>query len=290
MPPTFLPFLAFLFYIWVSGVTLVIFLPVLLVKSKRLLAKKIIITVLISLPCLISTGILIAIIFSLPALLFSWLANNNYISRAFGTPLLIAGLLFFLSLVAVCSLYIWYFLSKIIYKLLEKKPITEFLDNNKVFKFLQPYIGKSILNFFKRNGIVKIAAVLISIQVAAILIVCIYEGFANLTFAKPTKAELVGTYHVSKETVERLDPSTYHQYRLEFKKNGTFELTPLRDVDVCSNGKYALDYNDDYNELTFYCGKSLTSAHIDRHFGFYRIEFIIGDPDSGESIYFEKDK
>jgi hypothetical protein len=290
MPPTFLPFLAFMFYVFGSGVTLVIFLPVLFFKSKRLLAKKIIITVLISFPCLVNTGILIAIIFLLPALLFSWLANHNYISQTFGTPLLIAGLLFSFSLVAVCSLYIWYFLSKIIYKLLEKRPITEFLDNDKVFRFLQPYIGRSIIKFFKGNGIVKIAAILICIPVASILMVCIYEGFGNLAFAKPTKVELVGTYHISKGTVEGLDPSTYHQYRLEFKKDGTFELTSLQKVDVCSNGKYALDYDDRFNELTFYCGKSSTSAHIDRHLGFYRIEFIIGDPDSGESIYFEKDK
>jgi len=290
MPPTFLPFLTFLLYIWISAGTLVIFVPLLFIQSRRLLAKKAIITVLISFPCLISTGILIAIIFSLPALLFLCLVNNNVIPQTFETISVIAAFLLFFGLVAVCSLYVWYFLSRVIYQLHEKRPVGEFLDSNRVFIFLQPYLGNSIRKFFKRNGIVKTAVLLIIIPAAAIVIVCIYDGVTNLIFAKPTQVELVGTYHISKVTVGDFDPSTFHKFKLEFKKDSTFELTPLKDVDICDKGKYSVDYEFDGNELTFYCGKEITTGHIDRHYGFYRIEFIIDDPDSGESIYFEKDK
>lgn len=66
----------------------------LFIGSKKLLAKKVLATVLISFPCLIVMGFLCAIIFVLPALLFSWLANCGYV---------------------------------------DKKPIADFLNSNKVF-------------------------------------------------------------------------------------------------------------------------------------------------------------
>jgi len=290
MSPTFLPFLAFMLYIITSAVTLIVFVPMLLIKSRRLSALKALITVLISLPCLISTAIIIAAIFALPALSFSWLASNNYIPDTFGTILALVGLLGFLSLVGVCSLHIWFFLSGIIYWLIEKRPADEYLDKSKVFIFLKPHFGNAIYSFFKKNGIIKIGALLIIIPAMAIAGFFIYNKVSDLTFAKPTQAELIGKYHIIEATNNRFDPSTFYRFKLEFKKDSTFELTPLTDVEVCSKGKYKVDYQFDYNELTFYCGKEVTSAHIDRHFGFYRIEFIIGDPDSGDSIYFEKDK
>jgi hypothetical protein len=74
------------------------------------------------------------------------------------------------------------------------------------------------------------------------------------------------------------------------KRDSTFELTPVPYIDVCNKGKYTVDYAFDYNEISLMCGNGTRPAHIDRHFNYYRIEFIIGDPDSGESIYFEKDK
>ena len=262
----------------------------LFIKSRKLSAAKALITVLISFPCLISTGILIALIFALPALLFTWLAGNDYIPQTFETILAIIGLLFFLILVAICALYTWFFLSGVIYWLIEKRPVDEYLNKSKVFVFLKPYFGNPIRNFFKRNGIIRICALLIFIPAAAVAGWFIYDIVSDLTLPKPTQFQLVGKYHISKVTAGDLDPSTFHQFKLEFKKDSTFELTPINDINVCSKGKYAVDYSFDYNELTFFCDKGITSAHIDRHYGFYRIEFIIGDPDSGESIYFEKDK
>jgi len=82
------------------------------------------------------------IIFILPALLFSWLAHSDYIPRTPGIILTIIGLIIFAGSVAISSLYLWYFASKIIHQRLDRKPITPFLENDKVFKFLQPYLIK----------------------------------------------------------------------------------------------------------------------------------------------------
>lgn len=289
MAPTFLPFLALLLYMAIVVVSLVIFVPMLLIQSKRLLAKKVLITVLISLPCLIVVGILFAIIFFLPALFVSWLTDNNYISQTPGTILIVSVLLLLLILVASCSLYLWYFLSQVIYKQLEMKPVSEFLQKNKLFRFLQSYL-KFKVSFFEKNAILKIALVLIGIPVTAIIGVCIYEEVTSLTFAKPTQSDLVGKYHISKATVRNFSASAFNKYKLEFKRDSTFELTPTPNIDVCDSGKYEVDYQFEYNEISFRCNNTVTPAHIDRHFGYYRIEFIVGDPDSGESIYFEKDK
>jgi len=286
MAPTFLPFLAFMLYIAITGVCLVVFAPMLLIQSKKLLAKKVLITVLISFPCLMTVGILFGIIFLLPALLVSWLSNNNYISQTLGTILAVAGLLLFAVLVAICFLYLWCFLSRIIYKQLEKKPISEFLEKN---KFLKSY-SKLKVNFFQKNAILKIVLILIGIPISAIICICIYEGITGLTFAKPTQLELVGKYHISQATVRNLSASTFNKYKLEFNRDSTFELTPTPNIDICDKGKYEVDYQFDYNEISFRCNNGIMPAHIDRHYGYYRIEFIIGDPDSGESIYFEKDK
>ena len=272
-----------------TAMSLVIFGPMFLIRSKRLLSKKVLITVLISLPCLITVAILFGIIFLLPALLFSWLTDNNYITQTPGTILVIAGLLLFISLVAVCSLYLWYFLSRVIFKLLENKPVSEFLDKSKVFKYLQSYLNFKG-NFFRKNPIIKIVTILVSVPVGAVICACIYQEFSSLTYDKPTQLELVGKYHVSKVTVGNFDGSTFNKFKLEFKRDSTFELTPTPNIDVCNKGKYSVDYQFDYNEISFTCNNTITSAHIDRHYGYYRIEFIIGDPDSGESIYFERDK
>ena len=80
MPPTFLIFLGLIVYFGFTFVTLAVFVPMLFVDSKRLFAKKVISTVLISFPCLIVMGIICAIIFIIPALAFSWLANGGNIS------------------------------------------------------------------------------------------------------------------------------------------------------------------------------------------------------------------
>ena len=142
MPPTFFIVLGLIAYFGLTAVTCIIFVPMLFFDRKRLFAKKVLATVLISFPCLIVMGLVFAIIFILPALLFSWLANNGYISRTTGIILAVTGLIIFASSVATSALYLWYFVSKLIYQRLDKKPLQDFLDSDKVFKFLRPYLIK----------------------------------------------------------------------------------------------------------------------------------------------------
>jgi hypothetical protein len=79
-------------------------------------------------------------------------------------------------------------------------------------------------------------------------------------------------------------------YTLKFEPSGTYELTPIPEIEICEKGKYEVDCQYDYNELLFKCNHSGSTAHIDRGFRSYGIAFIYDDPDLGESIYFEKDK
>jgi hypothetical protein len=142
MPPTFFIFLGLIAYLGLTALTCLVFIPMLFFNSKRLFAKKVIATVLISFPCLIVTGLFFGIIFILPALLFSWLANSGYISNTPGRILAMTGLIIFGGLVAISALYLWYLASKLIYQRLDNKPAQDFLDSDKVFKFLQPYLIK----------------------------------------------------------------------------------------------------------------------------------------------------
>jgi len=142
MPPTFFLFIGFLLYIVFMAISLLVCIPMLLIKSKRLLAMKIMLTVSISFPCLIVVGIVFTAIFLLPALLFFWLANNNYIPKIPGITLTITGLLLFTTSIAICALYVWYFVSNIIYKRLDKQPVSAFLNRDKTYNYLKPYLMK----------------------------------------------------------------------------------------------------------------------------------------------------
>jgi hypothetical protein len=72
MPPTFLIFLGLIVYVGLTVLTLLVFAPMLLINTKKLLAKKVLATVLISFPCLLAMGLLCVIIFVIPALIFFW--------------------------------------------------------------------------------------------------------------------------------------------------------------------------------------------------------------------------
>lgn len=77
----------------------------------------------------------------------SWISvfYNLFIASPFifldspGIILTIVGLLIFVSTIAVCSLYLWYFTSNIIYKKLDQKPISEFLNKDKIYIYLKPF-------------------------------------------------------------------------------------------------------------------------------------------------------
>jgi hypothetical protein len=142
MPPTFLIFLGLIAYLGLTVFTCLIFIPMLFFDSKKLFARKVIATVLVSFPCLIVAGLFFTIIFILPALLFSYLANSDYISKTLGIVLAVTGLIIFGGSVAISALYLWYFVSKLIYQRLDNKPVQDFLDSDKIFKFLRPYLIK----------------------------------------------------------------------------------------------------------------------------------------------------
>ena len=140
MPPTFFLFIVFVIYFWLSLVTLVIFLPMLLIDSKKIFAKKVIATVLISFPCLIVAGIFWVVILLIPALIFAWVLNHDYISETAELTLAIIGFLTFLAIVSASALYVWYFTSKIIYQKIDYKPVSDFLNNDKAYKIFRPYL------------------------------------------------------------------------------------------------------------------------------------------------------
>ena len=141
----------------------------------------------------------------------------------------------------------------------------------------------------KNNKLTKVGLILLGIPTSIIILFLLLSLVGEIFSSKPDEEDLVGTYHIVKVTQVNFDKNIYSKVKLQFYKGGRFTLTPTPNIDICESGKYKVDYKWDYNELSLECPASgFTSAHIDRGFGSFRIEFIIGDPDSGESIYFEK--
>ncbi|MEJ5962618.1 hypothetical protein [Pedobacter immunditicola] len=140
MPPTFPLFIGFIFYVGLLAISVVLSIPLLFMKSKRLLAWKIVLTILISFPSLIAVVLVFFIAFFPPALIFFWLLNEKHSTSTFGIILTIIGFLIFIALIAVCSLYLWYFLSNLLYKRLDRKPISEFLNSDKVYNYVKPQL------------------------------------------------------------------------------------------------------------------------------------------------------
>jgi hypothetical protein len=149
---------------------------------------------------------------------------------------------------------------------------------------------KVVINFSRKKKISKIGLAFIAVPMLISAYLFIYNIISNDFFVKPTKSELVGRYHLVDATVKDFDKSSYKKYLLVLNEDNTFTLTTTPYIDICENGKYEFDYSNYYNEIFFKCNQSGYPAHIDRHLNYFRIEFIIGDPDTGESIFFEKDK
>ena len=118
--------------------------------------------------------------------------------------------------------------------------------------------------------------------------ITVFGSIIELFEREPSFEELVGEYEIVDASNLNIDKKSYDQYKL-ILKDGRFNLTPTPFIDLCQNGTYEVDYSYDYNEIAFNCG-GYYMAHIDKGFKSHRIEFIIGDPDSGESIYFGKKK
>ncbi len=140
----------------------------------------------------------------------------------------------------------------------------------------------------KGKKLKKLGLIVGSIPIGIIVFIFLAGQTAELLLSKPNSEELVGIYHISKTTQIDIPKTDYNKYLLQFKEDGTFNLSPTPFLETCESGKYKLDYKWDYNELSFECPKAFTSAHIDRGIGSFQIEFIIGDPDSGESIFFKR--
>src|SRR5437868_6867246 len=115
MPPTFPIFLGFVIYIPLIILTSVICVPMFFIKSKRVLAKKIVATVLLSFPCFILSGILLFIVFLIPTLILSRLINGNYIPQTIGPTIGVIGYIVFVLLVAITSIRLWVILSNLMY-------------------------------------------------------------------------------------------------------------------------------------------------------------------------------
>ena len=140
------------------------------------------------------------------------------------------------------------------------------------------------------NNLTKVGLIICCIPVAAITIPLLFAEIVSPFKYKPSWTELIGEYQITEVTKRGFDKSTFNSYKLVFKSDSTFTLTPTPFIDMCDSGKYELDYSEKYNELSYRCGMGYYSGHIERRFGDFRIEFIIGDPDSGESIFFKKAK
>lgn len=141
----------------------------------------------------------------------------------------------------------------------------------------------------KRNSSTKTGLIFMSLPIGIVAIVLLYDFSHDKLTKKPTDKDLIGIYHIT-EARGLINSNQYRSHKLEFKNDGTFYLSPTPNINVCETGKYSVDWQFSFNELSFLCNKGLTTAHIDRSFSGFKIEFIIGDPDSGESIFFTKDK
>jgi hypothetical protein len=139
---TFLFVIPLFIYIGLFIVTLAVFVPLLIFGRTRLIAVKVLATVLISFPCLITMGLFGLILISIPALIISRIPGNFLPPETLRMMLGVTSLLIFVGLVALFSVYLWYLLSKIIYQLVDKKPVAEFLATDEFFQFLRTNLFK----------------------------------------------------------------------------------------------------------------------------------------------------
>lgn len=140
----------------------------------------------------------------------------------------------------------------------------------------------------KNNRIRKTGLIIAGIPTTIVVLMLLLSLIGEIFTSKPDNSDLVGKFQIVKVTQLDFDKSTFKNYHLQFHENGKFTLTPTPFIDVCKSGKFKINYDSYYNELSLECSAFYTTAHIDRGFGGYKIEFVIGDPDSGRSIFFEK--
>ena len=142
----------------------------------------------------------------------------------------------------------------------------------------------------KKNGLTISGAIIGGIPVLFFIIWFIANVLFDLLASKPSPADLVGIYKISEVTKPNITKLVTDGYRLILKSDSSFILTALEDVDAPDSGRYIVDFERSLNELTLSGNGYAKGVCINRHIGSFNIEFLIGDPDSGESYYFEKVK
>lgn len=111
--------------------------------------------------------------------------------------------------------------------------------------------------------------------------------FQKISF-KPKQDDLVGKYEISEVSTIKIEKTEFSKYYLELKNNGDFYFNNKPEIDICEIGKYKLYNSTDESQISFDCGYNNSSAKIISGLNSFEIEFIIGDPDSGESIRYKK--
>ena len=139
-----------------------------------------------------------------------------------------------------------------------------------------------------QKKLIKTGLMICLIAIGLVVIPLVFTSIFNSVKYKPASIDLVGEYQITEVTNLEFDKTTYNRYKLVLKSDSTFTLTPIPNIEVCDSGKYEFDYSYEGNELSFRCGRSYFPGHIERRFRGLKIEFIIGDPDSGQSIFFGK--
>ena len=126
----------------------------------------------------------------------------------------------------------------------------------------------------------------------------------NYTRKQPKKDDLTGIWVLDATSLERMRTNggydTSIQPGLDLKSDGTFELTRMPDWWDNGFGKSRQgfqDYSGSWDTSTYAKGfwqidfkstRGTRSAQLIGQSAPYRIEFVIGDPDSNESMIFQK--
>jgi hypothetical protein len=136
----------------------------------------------------------------------------------------------------------------------------------------------------KRNFVKKLIMLPFGIFIAYILL---FYLFQEILF-KPNLNEIIGEYEISDVNNIEIEKSNYQKHNLELKSNGEYNFKNKPNIEICERGIYNLYETGNKTEINFKCMNGNSSAKIINNLWSFEIEFIIGDPDSGENISYKK--
>src|ERR1700753_3603571 len=87
--------------------------------------------------------------------------------------------------------------------------------------------------------------ILVGIPTIFIILYFFDWGINELLLSKPSKTDLVGTYHITEVTIEPFDTTNIANYKLTLKADGTYTITSIPQLGICEHGKYDINYSDD---------------------------------------------